>query len=167
MDENELASLTADIVTAYVANNSLPVSELPALIASVHSAIRGVDAPETSSVAEAKKLTPAQIKRSITSEGLLNFEDGKLYKSLKRNLATKGLTPDQYRAKWGLPQDYPMVSPAYSAARSALAKEMGLGQGGRKPPVVAKGEVKKPRVSAERSPKKASPKGSEPRAGGE
>lgn len=146
MDENELVSLTAYIVSAYVENNKLPVAELPALIASVHSAVRGVETLDVAADVETKKLTPAQIKRSIQPEGLISFEDGKTYKSLKRNLSTKGLTPDQYRAKWGLPKDYPMVSPAYSAARSALAKQMGLGQGGRKPAPAAATRSSKPRT---------------------
>jgi len=133
MDKNELISLTAHIVGAYVENNSLAAADLPGLIANVHSALTSAGSPESEPVAEVRKLTAAQIKKSIQPDGLVSFEDGKIYKSLKRNLTTKGLTPDQYRAKWGLPKDYPMVSPNYSAARSALAKESGLGQKGRKP----------------------------------
>jgi predicted transcriptional regulator len=79
------------------------------------------------------KATPAQIRKSITRDALISFEDGKPYKTLKRHLTTFGLTIEQYRAKWGLPADYPTVAPSYSEARSAMAKALGLGQGGRKP----------------------------------
>ncbi|MDP3174389.1 MAG: MucR family transcriptional regulator [Phenylobacterium sp.] len=161
MDENELVGLTAHIVTAYVENNSVAVSDLPNLIVSVYSAINGVKNGEAAPAPETPKLTLSQIRKSIGVDGLVSFEDGKTYKSLKRNLATKGLTPAQYRAKWGLPSDYPMVSPAYSAARSALAKEMGLGVGGRKamaqaaPTPAAPAQpvrAKKPKASAKGTP---------------
>ena len=141
--------LTADIVSAYVSNNPVPVAELPSLIASVNVALSGLR-----QIAEAASpvLTPAvNPKRSIHDDYIICLEDGKKFKSLKRHLMTHhGLSPEEYRAKWGLPADYPMVAPGYSAARSALAKKMGLG---RKPkthpePVVAPGKrERKPKVS--------------------
>src|SRR5690349_16080685 len=125
--------LVADIVSAYVSNNSLSAAELPALIASVHGALNQVT---TGKVEEpAVELKPAvSIKKSITPDAIICLEDGKAFKSLKRHLMTKyGMTPAEYRAKWGLPKDYPMVAPNYAAARSALARNMGLGLDRRKP----------------------------------
>ena len=120
--------LAADIVSAYVAKNAVPVAELPSLIGSVHAALNKAAGSTTEQVQE--ELRPAvPIKKSITPDFLISLEDGKRYKSLKRHLRTSyNLTPDQYRAKWGLPPDYPMVAPNYAKQRSALAKTMGLGQ---------------------------------------
>ncbi|CDX53852.1 Transcriptional regulatory protein ros [Mesorhizobium plurifarium] len=122
-----LIELTADVVAAYVSNNPVPLSELPALIGQVHVALKATlgAAPE-----KAEPLTPAvPIKKSVTPDYIISLEDGKKFKSLKRHLATHyGLTPDEYRAKWGLPADYPMVAPNYAATRSALAKTIGLGR---------------------------------------
>jgi predicted transcriptional regulator len=118
--------LAADIVSAFVSKNSVPLSELPTLIASVHAALVNLGKPAQS---EPEQLVPpVSIKKSITPDFLISLEDGKRYKSLRRHLAGRGLTPDQYRAKWGLPRDYPMVSPNYSAQRSDLARRIGLGQ---------------------------------------
>jgi len=122
--------LTADIVSAYVSNNSVPVSELATLLTSVHASLSGLasggsDAPAKDAI---EKPTPAQIKKSITPDALISFEDGKPYKTLKRHLTIRGLTPEAYRAKYGLPVDYPMTSPSYSAQRSELARALGLGQ---------------------------------------
>ncbi|WP_313898841.1 MucR family transcriptional regulator [Methylobacterium sp. E-045] len=124
--------LTADIVSAFVSNNSVPVSDIPALIASVHATLGGLTTAKTSEKAE--PLTPAvSIKRSITPDFVICLEDGKKFKSLKRHLRTRySMTPEEYRAKWNLPSDYPMVAPNYAAARSELAKNMGLGQQRRK-----------------------------------
>lgn len=124
--------LAADIVSAFVSNNSVPVTELPALIASVHSTLGRLSNVATEEKAEA--LTPAvSVKRSVTPDYVICLEDGKKFKSLKRHLRTRyEMTPDQYRAKWSLPSDYPMVAPNYAAARSELAKNMGLGQQRRK-----------------------------------
>lgn len=124
--------LAADIVAAFVSNNSLPVAELPALIASVHSALGGLGNTETADPAE--PLTPAvPIKKSIMPDYLVCLEDGKKFKSLKRHLRTQyNMSPEQYREKWNLPADYPMVAPSYAEARSQLAKKMGLGQQRRK-----------------------------------
>nr|WP_050783605.1 MucR family transcriptional regulator [Methylobacterium nodulans] len=112
---------------AYVSNNSLRPAELPDLIASVHAAIGRGRAPEPAEP-QTPRATPAQIRRSISHEALISFEDSKPYKSLRRHLTTRGLTPEQYRAKWGLPPDYPMVAAAYSEERSALARAAGLGR---------------------------------------
>jgi len=124
--------LAADIVSAFVSNNSVPVTELPALIASVHSTLGRLSNVATEEKVEA--LTPAvSVKRSVTPDYVICLEDGKKFKSLKRHLRTRyEMTPDQYRAKWNLPSDYPMVAPNYAAARSELAKNMGLGQQRRK-----------------------------------
>jgi predicted transcriptional regulator len=124
---NNLIELTADIVSAYVQKNAVPVSGLPDLIASVNSALSNIG-QET--LAEVPALKPAvNPRRSVFPDYIISLEDGQKYKSLKRHLATRhGMTPDEYRAKWGLPKDYPMVAPSYSAARSALAKSLGLGR---------------------------------------
>lgn len=120
--------LTADIVAAYVSNNSLPVAGLSELIASVHGALTSLGTPTEPAVAAVEKPTAAQIRKSITDDGLISFEDGRAYKTMKRHLTGRGLTPETYRAKYGLPTDYPMTAPGYSAQRSALAKTAGLGQ---------------------------------------
>jgi predicted transcriptional regulator len=120
--------LTADIASAYVSNNAVAASELPGLIAGIFGALTSVDGPAEEPAEPQKPAVP--IKKSITPDYLICLEDGRQFKSLKRHLRSKfGLSPDAYRAKWGLPKDYPMVAPAYSAARSSLAKQMGLGQG--------------------------------------
>lgn len=126
--------LAADIVAAFVSNNSVPVAELPTLIASVHSALGGL--AKGGAPAQAEPLTPAvPIKKSIMPDYLVCLEDGKKFKSLKRHLRSRyGLSPEDYRARWNLSSDYPMVAPNYAAARSELAKTMGLGQQRRKSP---------------------------------
>ena len=131
-DKATLIELTAEIVANYVANNTTPVSELPALIRATHDALAGIDAPPAPMIEAVSKATPAQIRKSITPDALISFEDGKPYKTLKRHLTTMGLTVADYKAKWGLPNDYPTTAPAYSEARSQMAKALGLGQGGRK-----------------------------------
>ena len=122
--------LTADIVSAYVSNHSIPASELANLLAFVHAAVSGLAAGGTNTAAEdaVEKPTPAQIKKSITPDALISFEDGKPYKTLRRHLTLRGLSPEAYRAKHGLPADYPMTSASYSAQRSELARSLGLGQ---------------------------------------
>ncbi len=124
--------LAADIVSAYVSNNSVPSGELPTLINEIHSALVKVAGGTVEAPAEAPK--PAvPIKRSVTPDYIVCLEDGKKFKSLKRHLRTQyNMTPEQYREKWGLAVDYPMVAPNYAKARSELAKEMGLGQQRRK-----------------------------------
>ena len=126
-EPSELAALTADIVSAYVSNNTMPASDLPSLIASVHTALGSAGEPSRPVEAD-HKADKAAIRKSLTPDHLISFIDGKLYKSLKRHLTTNGTTPDEYRAKFGLPKDYPMVAPANSAQRSALAKTLGLGR---------------------------------------
>ena len=123
-----LIDLAADIVSAYVSNNTVPAAELPALIANVHRALAGTNQGMT--VAEPEPLKPAvNPKKSVFPDHIVCLEDGKKFKSLKRHLRTHyDLSPEEYRDKWGLPADYPMVAPNYAAARSALAKKMGLGQ---------------------------------------
>ena len=120
--------LTANIVSAYVSNNTVAASDIPGLINQVHAALLRVTTGQGD--ASSVPLKPAvPIKRSITPEHIVCLEDGKKFKSLKRHLRTQyNLTPEQYREKWGLAADYPMVAPNYAAARSELAKQMGLGQ---------------------------------------
>lgn len=123
-----LIELTADVVAAYVSNNPVPVAELPNLIADVHSALGRVGGGAEKAPIEKQK--PAvNPKRSIHDDYIVCLEDGKKFKSLKRHLMTHyNMTPDQYREKWGLDPNYPMVAPTYAAARSQLAKKMGLGR---------------------------------------
>lgn len=125
---NNFIELAADIVSAYVSNNSVPANDLPSLISDVHAALLRVTSGEAKATAEAPK--PAvPPKKSITREYLVCLEDGRKFKSLKRHLRTQyNMSPDEYREKWGLPPDYPMVAPDYAKARSTLAKQMGLGQ---------------------------------------
>jgi predicted transcriptional regulator len=127
-NDDMLIELTADVVAAYVSNNPVPVGELPNLIADVHMALGRVGAaPE---IAPVDKQKPAvNPKKSVHDDYIICLEDGKKFKSLKRHLMTHyGLTPEQYREKWGLDPSYPMVAPNYAAARSQLAKKMGLGR---------------------------------------
>ena len=119
-------------MSAYLSNNHVAVSDLPALIASVHAAVNGLGQALATSEPEVKA-TPAQIRKSITPDALISFEDCKAYKTLRRHLTIRGLSPEAYRVKHGLPADYPMVTASYSAQRSSLAKSLGLGQQRRKP----------------------------------
>ena len=121
-------ALTAEIVSAYVSNNTVPAGEIPGLISQVHTALSRVSGKPADGASE--PLKPAiSVKKSITPEHIVCLEDGKKFKSLKRHLRTQyNMTPEQYREKWGLSSDYPMVAPNYAAARSQLAKQMGLGQ---------------------------------------
>jgi predicted transcriptional regulator len=121
--------LTADIVAAYVSNNTVAVGELAALISQVHAALAQVAGHRSGPAGEAAKQPAVAVKKSITSDHLVCLEDGKKFKSLKRHLRSQyDMSPEQYREKWGLPADYPMVAPNYAQARSRLAKQMGLGQ---------------------------------------
>jgi predicted transcriptional regulator len=125
--KNDLVEMAAEIVSAYVSANEVPPQDLPGLIRTVHTALSEVAGARPA----AQDLTqePAvAIKKSVTPDFIICLEDGKKFKSLKRHLRTRySMTPDEYRAKWGLPHDYPMVAPNYAAARSNLAKKMGLG----------------------------------------
>jgi predicted transcriptional regulator len=124
----ELTAIVADIVSAYVGNNPVQPGDLPELIGSVYKSIGGLS--NGRAVEEPQPLAPAvPVKKSVTPDYIVCLEDGKKFKSLKRHLGVHyNLTPDEYRAKWGLPASYPMVAPNYAAARSSLAKKMGLGR---------------------------------------
>jgi predicted transcriptional regulator len=126
--DEELLRMTADVVAAYVSNNTLPTQQLAEIINTVYTSLRALDAD---SDIKSEPLKPAiAIRKSITPEYLICLEDGKKLKMLKRHLrSTYGMTPDEYRAKWGLAADYPMVAPNYAAQRSAFAKKIGLGRG--------------------------------------
>ena len=128
----DFIEFAADIVSAYVSNNSLPVAEPPALIGNVHTALNGIAhaGPGAAAEEEVEKPTPAQIRKSITPDALISFIDGKPYKTLKRHLTGHGLDPHSYRERYGLPRDYPMVAASYAAQRSELAKAIGLGRAG-------------------------------------
>ena len=138
----DFVELTGDIVAAYVANNPVRPADLPELIRTVHAALNGLingtaaAAPE----AEIEKPSAAQIRKSVMPDGIVSFLDGKSYKTLKRHLGTHGLDPVRYRQRFGLPSDYPMVSPNYAAQRSALAKSIGLGR------VARRGEDEQPQA---------------------
>ena len=127
-DNSEMISLTADIVSSYVSNNTVAPADLPALISSVQQALMAAQAAGGEVPKEAP--TPAvSIRRSVTPDYIICLEDGKRFKSLKRHLATHhGMSAGEYRERWGLPADYPMVAPNYAAARSEMAKKIGLGQ---------------------------------------
>jgi len=128
LEKTELVELAAEIVSAYVSNNTVVASELPNVIGSVFDALNQAASNSVQPVRE--ELKPAvPVKKSVTPDYIICLEDGKKFKSLKRHLRTHyDLSPEEYREKWGLPHDYPMVAPNYAAARSALAKRMGLGQ---------------------------------------
>ena len=131
MDQNTSTptylELAADLVSAYVSRNPLPASDLPSLIEAVHTALRQVGVGQADQRPEEPPRPPVPIRKSITPDHLISLEDGRPYQSLKRHLAKRGLTPEAYRAKWGLAHDYPMVAPNYAQRRSELAKQMGLG----------------------------------------
>ncbi len=119
---------TADIVAAYVSRNSVPVGDLPALIRSVHDTLSGLGTAPAAEAPAPKREPAVPIRKSITEDYIVSLEDGRKFKSMKRYLAGLGMTPADYRAKWGLPADYPMVAPAYAAKRSELARAVGLGR---------------------------------------
>lgn len=165
--QTEIVSITADIVAAYVSNNPVPVGELPKLIGDIHAALQGIGTAVTEPVV--KQEPAVSIRKSVTPDFIICLEDGKKFKSLKRHLTTHyNLSPEEYRQKWNLPSDYPMVAPNYAAARSVLAKAIGLGRKAAEPasavdpkpkravraaaaataPVVAKSPAKRPRKIA-------------------
>jgi predicted transcriptional regulator len=130
-NKDDLVDMAATIVSAYVSANELPPQELPRLIQTVYSALRDV-ASATPTTQESSQEPAVAIKKSVTADFIICLEDGKKFKSLKRHLRTRyAMSPDEYRVKWGLPHDYPMVAPNYAKERSNLAKRMGLGQGRR------------------------------------
>ena len=124
-DSNDLLGLTTDIVSSHVANNSVAVQDLPQLIQQVYAALAGLGG---TAVARERPVPAVPVRRSVTPEYIVCLEDGKKLKMLKRHIKTRyNLTPEQYRERWGLPADYPMVAPNYAKQRSALAKKIGLG----------------------------------------
>ena len=139
-ESGNLTELVADIVGAYVSNNKVAVSELPGIISQVHSALQRTTAGAEAPQQEAQQPAIA-VRRSVNQDYIVCLEDGKRFKSLKRHLRTDhDMTPQEYRAKWGLKPDYPMVAPNYAASRSELAKKMGLG---RKPAEAAETQPKR------------------------
>ncbi|MEL6372648.1 MAG: MucR family transcriptional regulator [Pseudomonadota bacterium] len=129
--DESLVALTADIVSAYVSKNDIGAQDVPQLIGSVHAALRRASEPDENKPSE--MLRPAvPVKKSVTPDYIICLEDGEQFKSLKRHLRTRyNLSPDEYREKWNLPNNYPMVAPNYAKARSQLAKKMGLGTRGK------------------------------------
>lgn len=147
-DQTDLKSIAADIVSAYVSNNPLPIGELPKLIGDTYAALQGIGTPVAPA---AVKLEPAvSIRKSVTPDYIICLEDGKKFKSLKRHIGVHyNLSPEEYRQKWSLPSDYPMVAPNYAATRSALAKSIGLGRKAAVPtPVAAEKPKRAARVAA-------------------
>ena len=157
--EIDLTSLTADIVSAYVAHNAISGEKLPDFIGSVYGALsrastQGVEPPK-------EELKPAvSIKKSVTPDFIICLEDGKKFKSLKRHLRSQyDMSPEEYREKWGLPHDYPMVAPSYAAARSDLAKNMGLGRSkavAEVQPAIIVAPAEKPGKAGGKQPRKSS-----------
>ena len=127
LDPAALIEMTAEVVAAYITKNHVRAAELPELISTIHASLAGMGSVPELAAAPAKLEPPVSIKKSLTDDHLISMEDGKRYVSLKRHLAKHGLTPAEYRAKWNLPHDYPMVSPAYARKRSELARSVGLG----------------------------------------
>ena len=155
MAESDVAlrQLVAQVAAAYFSNSHVNPSEIPNVIGQIASSLGGVNDGTGQTASEeapvsGPKLTRAQVRKSITPDALHSFEDNKPYKTLRRHLATRGLTPEQYREKWGLPSDYPMVAPNYSAARSQLAKSLGLGQRGQQARRKGAGRPRRSRTEA-------------------
>ena len=132
-DRIDFVELTADIVSAYVANNSVPVPDLPTLLSGVHAALTGLGQSTASAEPDFKRATAAQVKKSVTPDALISFIDGKPYKTLKRHLTGNGMTIEQYRQRYGLPPDYPTTASNYSAMRAEFARNAGLGHKRRSP----------------------------------
>ncbi|HYG27133.1 MAG TPA: MucR family transcriptional regulator [Caulobacteraceae bacterium] len=123
-----LLELTADVTAAYLSNNPTAATDIAGVVRTVHDTLANLGRePTQSSSVSVERASAAAIRKSITPENLISFEDGRPYRMLRRHLKTLGLTPEQYRAKWGLPADYPMTAPAYSEQRAALARSIGLG----------------------------------------
>jgi predicted transcriptional regulator len=138
-DTSALTELTAQVVAAYIANNRVPVSELPDVIASVYATLAGLGRETPADVVEAPLVPAVPIKKSITPDYIICLDDGKQFKSLRRHLTQLGMTPDEYRRKWNLPSNYPMVAATYAAKRSEMALSFGLGRKKTEPaPVAAK-----------------------------
>lgn len=125
---SDIIALTAEITAAYVENNEVGVETLPDLIRAVYGALNGLGVDSEEPSPEEPKPSAYQVRQSLSEEGLISFIDGRTYKTLKRHLGTHGMTPEEYRKRFGLPASYPMVAPAYAAKRSELAKAAGLGR---------------------------------------
>ena len=132
IDKADFVSWAADIVSAFVQNNAVPASDLPGLIHSVHAALSNLGSAAGPATAVETAKPAVSIKKSVTPDYIICLEDGKKFKSLKRHLKGLGMSPEQYREKWNLPLDYPMVAPNYAATRSELAKSIGLGNNRKK-----------------------------------
>jgi predicted transcriptional regulator len=148
--------LTAAVAGAYFSHNAVSATDIPGVIGAISAALTGLTnaaSPVAVVADEQAKATPAQIRKSVTNDALISFIDGKPYKTLKRHLTTNGMTVAEYKAKFGLPNDYPTTAPAYSEARSAMAKALGLGQGGRKAKAAAPA-AKAPKATKARKPAK-------------
>jgi predicted transcriptional regulator len=150
-DPTNVIEMAAGIVSAYVANNSVSANDLPNVIRQVHDALKAVSTGALETPASAKASPAVPLRKAVQPDYVVDLFTGKRFKSLKRHLrSVHNMSPEEYRAYWGLPKDSPMVAPNYAAARSALAKSMGLGQGGRqaaKPSAAAKAPtVRKPRA---------------------
>jgi predicted transcriptional regulator len=127
-----LVKLASEVVASFVSHNSVPRSELLDLIQTIHNRLKQIEAGSEVALPQLEPRTPAvPIRKSVTPDYLICLDDGLRFRTLRRHLATLGMTPQQYREKWNLPPDYPMVAPSYAATRSALAKQMGLGQIGK------------------------------------
>ncbi len=147
VDHDDMLQITSDIVSAHVSNNPVPLSELPGLIQTVYSTLTGLSAPAPEPEVELKPAVNP--KKSVTDEYIVCLEDGKKLKMLKRHLSTAyGMTPGEYRAKWSLPHDYPMVAPAYAKRRQELARKIGLG---RKPRIVETEPAPQPKARRSRA----------------
>jgi predicted transcriptional regulator len=149
-ESSSTIELTVEVVASYLGNHQVAATDVPALIRASHGAFTG--APEGAGTAAVSAATKAQIRKSVTPEAIISFEDGRGYKVLRRHLATCGLTPAGYRLKWGLPPDYPMVAPAYSEQRSAMAKARGLGRKAAPPPPAAPAPRKGSKSRAAKAP---------------
>jgi len=134
--DERLRELVAEVAAAYFTNSHVGPDQIPGVVKQIAASLMAVGGAGDQSLQQSEdpqrstRMTPAQVRKSLTPEALISFEDGRSYKTLRRHLAGRGLTPDQYREKYGLPKDYPMVSPNYSAMRSEMAKNLGLGQKG-------------------------------------
>jgi predicted transcriptional regulator len=171
-DENEMRKIVADVAAAYFNNSHVTPAEIPTVINQIASSLLAVGAPAVTAATEPAsevpaqtKATPSQIRKSITREAIISFEDNKPYRTLRRHLAARDLTPQQYREKWGLPKDYPMVAPSYSEARATMARSIGLGALGASrraqreaQPAAAAAAAPEPRMSAEALAQSAPPK---------
>lgn len=152
-DRSRFVTLASEIVSAYVSNNHVQSADLPKLLSDIHGAIQGVHTGG-GAVAAPTKATTQEIRRSVTPDFLISFEDGKPYKTLRRHLTLRGLTPEAYRAKWGLDADYPMTAQSYSAQRSQLARSLGLGLGQQRRKSAAPPPQPEPVAQAPEQPKK-------------